>query len=67
MKPNEMDEVKKRVKKMRSSGRLSQAVRSTAVNYGIDDQGRPYALYPDGRLETGIFRDGKFIADKNSN
>lgn len=61
-----IDEVRARVEKLRKSGELARAVRSDGVIYGLDENGRLFAEYPDGRRVVGSFRDGKFIADSET-
>lgn len=60
------DDINKRIEKMRASGELVKAVRSSGINYGLDENGRVVAEHPDGRREVGSFRDGKFIADSET-
>lgn len=60
-----MDEVRERVKKLREIGELAGAVRSSGINYGLDEEGRLVAEYPDGRREIGSFINGKFVPDRS--
>lgn len=58
-----MEEVRAKVREMRRSGKLVEAVKSSGVNYSLDSKGKIVALYPDGRREEGTFQDGKFVPD----
>lgn len=58
-----MDEVRARVEKLRKSGELAKAVRSSGIIYGLDEKGRLVAEYTDGWREVGSFVDGRFIPD----
>tara|TARA_B100000676_G_C17902339_1_gene745306 strand:+ start:125 stop:526 length:402 start_codon:yes stop_codon:yes gene_type:complete len=49
----------------RSSGTLTQAVSSDSLRYqaSVTKPGYLEACYPDGRVETGRFADGRFVSE----